>query len=122
MRMLAMDTTLFVIEDNPECYGAYQDERLVGTFGHMASYSFQSSKHLTVEKGGIVITNDDEVVDKLRRYSGQRNAGINGRKGRITKDAIRYTGIYQLLSEITVDKSLPDEKNMCVIQVEKVPD
>lgn len=80
---------LIVIEDNAECYGAYQDNRLVGTFGHMASYSFQSSKHLTAGEGGIVITDDDELADKLRRYSGLGYSGINRKKGRITKDDIQ---------------------------------
>lgn len=80
---------LIVIEDNAECYGAYQDHKLVGTYGHMASYSFQSSKHLTAGEGGIVITNDDVLADKLRRYSGLGYAGINGKKGRITKDDIQ---------------------------------
>ena len=67
---LAEQHHLIVIEDNAECYGAYQDDKLVGTYGHMASYSFQSSKHLTAGEGGIVITDDDELADKLRRYSG----------------------------------------------------
>lgn len=80
---------LIVIEDNAECYGAYQNNRLVGTFGHMASYSFQSSKHLTAGEGGIVITDNDELANKLRRYSGLGYAGINGKKGRITKDDIQ---------------------------------
>lgn len=80
---------LIVIEDNAECYGAYQNGKLVGTFGHMASYSFQSSKHLTAGEGGIVITDSDELADKLRRYSGLGYAGISGSKGRITKDDIQ---------------------------------
>jgi len=86
---LAKKYGLAVIEDNAECYGAYQDGQLVGTFGDMASYSFQSSKHLTAGEGGIVITDRDDLADKLRRYSGLGYAGINGAKGRITKDDIQ---------------------------------
>jgi len=86
---LAEQHHLIVIEDNAECYGAYQDDKLVGTYGHMASYSFQSSKHLTAGEGGIVITDDDELADKLRRYSGLGYAGINSSQGRITKDDIQ---------------------------------
>lgn len=86
---LAKKHQLTVIEDNAECYGAYQNGKLVGTFGHMASYSFQSSKHLTAGEGGIIITDNDELADKLRRYSGLGYAGINGKKGRITKDDIQ---------------------------------
>lgn len=86
---LAKENGLYVIEDNAECYGAYQNGRLVGTFGHMASYSFQSSKHLTAGEGGIVITDSDELADKLRRYSGLGYAGIDSKKGRITKNDIQ---------------------------------
>ena len=86
---LAKQNELVVIEDNAECFGAYQDGQLVGSFGHMASYSFQSSKHLTAGEGGIIITNSDDYADKLRRYSGLGYAGISGNKGRITKDDIQ---------------------------------
>lgn len=86
---IAEKNQLTVIEDNAECYGAYQECKLVGTFGHMASYSFQSSKHLTAGEGGIVITDNDELADRLRRYSGLGYAGISGKKGRITKDDIQ---------------------------------
>lgn len=86
---VARENDLIVIEDNAECYGAVQNGKLVGTFGHMASYSFQSSKHLTAGEGGIVITDSDELADKLRRYSGLGYAGISSGKGRITKDDIQ---------------------------------
>ncbi|MGN0345160.1 MAG: DegT/DnrJ/EryC1/StrS family aminotransferase [Lachnospiraceae bacterium] len=86
---LAKEYNLIVIEDNAECYGAYQDGKLVGTFGDMASYSFQSSKHLSAGEGGMIITNSDELADNLRRYSGLGYAGISGNKGRITKDDIQ---------------------------------
>lgn len=55
----------------------------------MASYSFQSSKHLTAGEGGMVITDDDDLADKLRRYSGLGYAGIDSKKGKITKDDIQ---------------------------------
>ncbi len=86
---LAEKHGLYVIEDNAECYGAYQNQKLVGTFGHMASYSFQSSKHLTAGEGGIVVTNRDDLAEKLRKYSGLGYAGIDEKKGRITKDDIQ---------------------------------
>lgn len=86
---LAEKYNLTVIEDNAECYGAVQNNRMVGTFGHMASYSFQSSKHLTAGEGGMVITDSADLADKLRRYSGLGYAGVSSSKGRITKDDIQ---------------------------------
>ena len=86
---IAHKRQLIVIEDNAECYGARQDGKLVGTFGDMASYSFQSSKHLTAGEGGVVITDKDDLADKLRRYSGLGYAGIQKDKGRISKADIQ---------------------------------
>lgn len=86
---LSREHNLVVIEDNAECYGATQNGKLVGTFGDMSSYSFQSSKHITSGEGGIVLTDSDEFADKLRRYSGLGYAGVSSKKGRITRDDIQ---------------------------------
>ena len=50
---LAARNDLNVIEDNAECFLGYYKDRLAGTIGHSASFSFQSSKHLTSGEGGI---------------------------------------------------------------------
>ena len=86
---LAHKNNLVVIEDNAECYGATQNGKMVGTFGDMSSYSFQSSKHITSGEGGIVLTDNDDLADKLRRYSGLGYAGVSSKKGRITRDDIQ---------------------------------
>ncbi len=85
----AREKGIVVIEDNAECFGAYQDGKIVGSYGDMASYSFQSSKHITSGEGGIIITDNDDFADKLRRYSGLGYAGVSSKKGRITKDDIQ---------------------------------
>lgn len=86
---LAKKHGLTVIEDDAQCFLAKQNGKLVGTFGDMASFSFQSSKHMTSGEGGMVVTDDDDLALKLRRYSGLGYAGINPSKGRITKDDIQ---------------------------------
>lgn len=80
---------LKVIEDDAQCFLAKYKGRLVGTLGDMASFSFQSSKHMTAGEGGIVVTDDDELALKLRRYSGLGYGSIGLEKGRITKDDIQ---------------------------------
>ena len=40
--------------------------RAVGSLGHMASFSFQSSKNLTAGEGGIITTNDDGLAAACR--------------------------------------------------------
>ena len=63
---LAKKHNLFVIEDNAECFLGKYKGRLVGTLGHCSSFSFQSSKHLTSGEGGIVLTEDKELAERIR--------------------------------------------------------
>jgi len=65
---IASKHNLKIIEDNAQCvYGKYNDQ-LVGSFGDIAIYSLQRSKHLTSGDGGIVITSDAEIAEKCRKF------------------------------------------------------
>jgi perosamine synthetase len=86
---LARKHDLLVIEDNAECFLGTYKGRMVGTLGHCASFSFQSSKHLTSGEGGIIITNDLELAEKMRRVQSLGYAGVSATKGKITKRDIQ---------------------------------
>ena len=57
---------LTLIEDAAHAHGAAYRSRAVGSLGHMASFSFQSSKNLTAGEGGIITTNDDGLAAACR--------------------------------------------------------
>lgn len=80
---------LTVIEDDAECFLGYYKGRIVGSIGHMASFSFQSSKQMTSGEGGMVITNNRELADKVRRFGSLGYAAVSAAKGKITKDIIQ---------------------------------
>ncbi len=65
---IALQHNLVVIEDDAQCFlGRYKD-RLVGTIGDMASFSFQGSKHMTSGgDGGMVITDKKEYARLVRK-------------------------------------------------------
>lgn len=86
---LAHEKGIVVIEDDAQCFLAKYKGRMVGTLADMASFSFQSSKHMTAGEGGMVVTDDEELALKLRRYSGLGYGSIGLEKGRITKDDIQ---------------------------------
>ncbi|MEM5493325.1 DegT/DnrJ/EryC1/StrS family aminotransferase [Hoeflea sp. AS16] len=86
---LARKHDLFVLEDNAECFLGKYKGRMVGLLGHAASFSFQSSKHLTSGEGGMVITNDGELADRTRKVQSLGYAGVGAKKGKITKDDIQ---------------------------------
>ena len=63
---MARKHDLAVIEDAAHAHGAAWRGRPAGSLGHMASFSFQSSKNLTAGEGGILTTNDDALADACR--------------------------------------------------------
>jgi perosamine synthetase len=80
---------LYLIEDNAECFLGRYKGKLVGEFGHFSSYSFQASKHITCGEGGMLITSDDDLADKARRFSSLGYAGVSGKQGKITRNDIQ---------------------------------
>jgi dTDP-4-amino-4,6-dideoxygalactose transaminase len=62
----ALEHDLTVIEDAAHAHGASWRGRPAGSLGHMASFSFQSSKNLTAGEGGIIVTNDDALAEACR--------------------------------------------------------
>lgn len=57
---------LVVIEDAAEAHGARYKGKLVGSIGHMATFSFYGNKILTTGEGGMVLTSDDRYATKIR--------------------------------------------------------
>ncbi|MHA1381290.1 MAG: DegT/DnrJ/EryC1/StrS family aminotransferase [Candidatus Helarchaeota archaeon] len=80
---------IFLIEDNAECFLGEYKGKIVGQFGDFASYSFQASKHITCGEGGMLITNDDILADKARKFSSLGYAGVSATQGKITRNDIQ---------------------------------
>jgi perosamine synthetase len=57
---------LLVIEDCAESHGATCRGRMTGSFGEMSCFSFYANKVITTGEGGMVLTNDDALADRLR--------------------------------------------------------
>ena len=65
---IAGEHKLIVIEDAAHAHFAEWRERPVGSLGHMASFSFQSSKNMTAGEGGIIVTNDADLAERCWSY------------------------------------------------------
>jgi perosamine synthetase len=86
---LAKKHDLFVIEDNAECFLGTYKGRMVGTIGHCASFSFQSSKHLTSGEGGMITTDNLPLAERIRKVQSLGYAGVSATQGKITKKQIQ---------------------------------
>ena len=62
---------LFVIEDAAEAHGAFYKGRPIGSLSEAATFSFYGNKVITTGEGGMVVTSDSDLRDKMLLYRGQ---------------------------------------------------
>jgi CDP-6-deoxy-D-xylo-4-hexulose-3-dehydrase len=66
IREIADRHGLWLFEDTCESLGVLWDGKQVGSFGHLASFSFYFAHHITTIEGGMVVTDDDNLADLMR--------------------------------------------------------
>ena len=71
---IAKKHNLYVIEDCAEAIGSKYKGQTVGSFGDIGCFSFFGNKTMTCGEGGMVVTSDAMLADRLRRYKNQGNA------------------------------------------------
>jgi perosamine synthetase len=62
---IAKEHNLFLIEDCAESIGSRYAGKHVGTFGHISTFSFYGNKTITTGEGGMVVSNDKALMDKV---------------------------------------------------------
>lgn len=63
---IAKKRGILVLEDAAEAHGALYKGRLCGSMGHAAAFSFYANKIITTGEGGMVVTDDDALAQRLR--------------------------------------------------------
>lgn len=63
---IARQYGLVIIEDAAEAHGAKYKGKMVGSIGNCATFSFYGNKILTTGEGGMVVTNDKALADRIR--------------------------------------------------------
>ena len=62
---IAKEKGVVLIEDAAEAIGSRWRERPAGTFGAMAAFSFHGSKTLTTGEGGMLVLDDDHLLERV---------------------------------------------------------
>lgn len=58
---------IYVIEDAAEMHGQTYRGKRCGSFGDISTFSFYPNKHVTTGEGGMTVTNDPKLAEKMRR-------------------------------------------------------
>ena len=65
VRELAEQYDLKIIEDAAEAHGAEFNGHRVGSLGNVGSFSFYGNKIITTGEGGMAVTNDSELSERM---------------------------------------------------------
>jgi dTDP-4-amino-4,6-dideoxygalactose transaminase len=67
---ICRDLGITLIEDCAHTVGCRWGETFTGRFGKVGCYSSQTYKHMNSGEGGLLVTDDDDVIAKAILYSG----------------------------------------------------
>jgi perosamine synthetase len=74
---IAKEYDLYVVEDCAEAHGAEYKDKKVGSFGIINCFSFYGNKIITTGEGGMCVTNDKELAEKMKML---RDHGMSHQK------------------------------------------
>lgn len=101
-----------VIEDASQSIGAKYKSRYVGTIGICGVFSLNQWKQITCGEGGVLITNDDNIAEKVRlvRNHGELASDTLGYNYRLTElnAAVAYEQFKKLDSFIAIRQELAE--------------
>lgn len=100
---IARKHNLKLLFDAAHAFGCTYKGRMIGNFGIAEIFSFHATKFLNTFEGGAVVTNDDEIAEKIRLM---KNFGFVG------YDKVIYVGTNGKMSEISAAMGLTNLESM----------
>ena len=85
IKKIANKHKIRIIEDNAESMFSTYNNKIIGHYGDISSFSFENSKHLSCGEGGITITNDKLLAKKMRKFSNHGFIKLNS-----NSDSIKF--------------------------------
>ncbi len=97
IKEIAKRYNLKIIEDVAQGPGAKYDGKFAGTLGDIRLYSLNYHKHIHCGEGGVVVTDDDELANRIRLIRNHAESVV-GAKGET--DLVNMVGFNYRMSEI----------------------
>jgi dTDP-4-amino-4,6-dideoxygalactose transaminase len=70
---------LKVITDSAQAPGVYNSGRVTGTLAHVGGFSLNYHKHIHTGEGGILVTNDSDIFERLQLIRNHAEAVVAGK-------------------------------------------
>lgn len=81
---------LKIISDTAQSPGAYYKGKYAGTVAHVGGYSLNYHKHVHTGEGGIVVTNDDDIAERLQLIRNHAEAVVSDKGTKNLSNMIGY--------------------------------
>lgn len=63
---IARENNLRVVEDSAHALGSFYGKKLIGSFGDVSCFSFDGIKNITSGEGGCVVSNDLDIIERVK--------------------------------------------------------
>lgn len=103
MQSVARRLELPLVFDSAHAFGCSYKGRMIGGFGDAEIFSFHATKFINSFEGGAVVTDDDELADRVRLM---QNFGFQGR------DRVIHVGTNGKMSEVSAAMGLTSLESM----------
>ena len=80
VKKIADENDIIVVEDNAQAMLAEYKGRYVGKDANITMFSFERTKHVSTGEGGILITNDEDLATRARKFAGMGFKNLSARK------------------------------------------
>ncbi len=97
---LARKHNLFVIEDAAQAPGAKYKEKYAATLGDIGVFSLNYHKHIHSGEGGVIVTDDDKLADKLRLIRNHAESVVRAKGYESDEDLVNMVGFNYRMTEI----------------------
>jgi len=112
---LAGQHGLYVVEDASHAPGSDYHGKPLGTIGHVGCFSFYTNKNMTTAEGGMVVTNDDNLAQRMRRM---RSHGMTT----VTWDRIRGHAYSYDVTDLGFNYRIDEMRAVLgIVQLDRLP-
>ncbi|OGG45929.1 MAG: hypothetical protein A3F84_17000 [Candidatus Handelsmanbacteria bacterium RIFCSPLOWO2_12_FULL_64_10] len=104
---IAQRRNLLLIEDCSQAHMTEYKGRLLGTIGHIGCFSLQQSKHMTTGDGGVTVTRDKGLAERMALFRDKgwsRQPGWGARTYRFLAPNYRITELQSAVGLVQIGK------------------